>query len=77
MLLALEESPLELEGVPVHLADLLELSEDGLDLLGSDGEEGVVCDLETIDLEGWAVEGNLHNYLHVELAVEPDEDLRA
>ena len=77
VLLPLQEAPLELEGVPVHLPDLLQLSHDRLDLLGSDREERVVCHLEPIDLQRRTVQGDLHDHLYVELVVEPDEDLRA
>lgn len=75
MLFALEEAPLEFEGVSVDVADLLELSENGLDLLGGDGEEGVVCDLEAIDLWRSAVEGDLDDYLKIERAFKFNEDL--
>ena len=77
MLLPLQEAPLELEGVPVHLPDLLQLSHDRLDLLGSDREERVVRHLESIDLQRRTVQGDLHDHLYVELVIEPDEDLRA
>lgn len=77
VLLTLKESPLKLERISVHLANLLELIHYCLDLLRSDGEEGVIGDLEAIYLDWWAIEGDLYNHISIELVVQLDEDFRA
>lgn len=76
MLLALEEPPLELEGVAVDGADLLQLGQDGLDLLGSDREQRIVSHLEAVDLGRRAVERDLHDDLQIEPIIKLDEDFR-
>jgi len=75
VLFALKEPPLKFEGISVDVADLLELIQNGFDLLGSNGEERIICNLESIDLRTSSVEGNLDDYFDIEFTFEFNENL--
>jgi hypothetical protein len=75
VLLALQEAPLKFKRVPVDRSNLLKLVQYGLDLLGRDGEQRVVGNLEAVDPGRGAIERHLDDHLQIELVLELNEEL--